>query len=100
MESVCPREHKLSIVQGEFLWVSAGFGVNSIKVEDATFGSSESASAILGMLTVGWRGRWASGWNAGIGAGIQYLADPNFSSIVLKSAGIQPLLTLDFGYNF
>ncbi len=82
------------------LWISAGAGMNSISVQDAALGISEKASSILGLLTVGWRGRWSGCWNAGIAGGIQYLGDPKFSTIILKSAGIQPLFTLDFGANF
>jgi len=81
-------------------WICAGLGMNSISVEDATLVLSEKSSSLLGVLTAGWRARWGSGWNAGIAGGIQYLADPNFSSVVLSSSGIQPLLTLDFGFNF
>ncbi len=82
------------------LWICGGVGTSSVSVEDLSLGLSEKANSMLGMLTVGWRGRWASGWNAGIAGGIQYLGDPAFTTIVIKSAGVQPLLTLDFGYNF
>lgn len=81
-------------------WISAGAGINSLSVEDPAFFISEKATSTVGMFTLGYRARWAKGLNAGIAGGVQYLSDPNFTTIALKSTGIQPLFTLDFGINF
>ncbi len=82
------------------LWLSLGAGITSLSVKDPSAAIDEKASVPTGVLTVGYRARWAKGWNAGIGGGAQLLSDPKFTSVTLNSAGIQPLLLLDFGINF
>ena len=80
------------------LWFQGGGGVQSISYEDATVVESALVPAFL--LTAGWRGRWGQSLNVGIGGGFQYLVDPDFTSIAVRGAGFQPLLVVDFGFNF
>lgn len=81
------------------LWVSLGGGLLMFSADDG-IDPTQSASAPAFMATVGWRGYWDLGLNIGVGAGVQYISKPDFTNITVNSAGIQPLLVVDVGFNF
>lgn len=80
------------------LWVQGGLGSLYFTVTGPTV--SESANALAAIGTVGWRGYWDLGLNIGVGAGVQYIQNPAFTTITVESAGVLPLVILDVGINF
>jgi len=80
------------------MWIQAGvgylhFATKSVEIE-------ESAGSLAFLTTFGWRGYWDLGLNVGIGAGLQYLQQPNINTVDIRSANAQPLVVLDIGFNF
>lgn len=80
------------------LWIQSGLGVSFLSTSAAA--GEQQATSFLTLLTVGWRGYWDLGFNIGVCAGIQYLNDPNFNTVRLSGAGLQPLALIDVGFNF
>jgi len=82
-------------------WVQLGGGPLMMNATSVGL-PDESATAFLGFATVGWRGYWDLGFNIGVGAGAQYIPDPQFTPAMISTGpwGIQPMLTLDIGLNF
>lgn len=75
-----------------------GFSVNGDPLVPSDPG--ESSTSLLGFATVGWRGYWDLGINVGVAAGLQYIADPNFTSITASASGFRPMILVDLGFNF
>lgn len=86
--------------QGNFrgLWVQGGAGLINFAVSGGPV--TESANTLAAIGTVGWRGYWDLGLNIGVGAGLQYIQDPAFTSITVESAGFLPLVMVDVGFNW
>jgi hypothetical protein len=87
------------------LWIQASTGVYffSHSVDDPNLpngGPAQSATSFAFAATAGWRGYWDFGLNVGVGAGFQFIADPNFTGVDLHFTGVQPLLLVDIGFNF
>lgn len=80
------------------LWVQGGIGYMQFFTKSIEI--SESAGSLAFLSTVGWRGYWDLGLNVGIGAGLQYLQQPNINTVDIRSANLQPLVVLDIGFNF
>lgn len=80
------------------------FGVGAYKYSATTVlttGTTAEASTSLAFLaTAGWRGYWDLGLNVGVGAGLQYVQDANFTAINIESDNVQPVIVLDVGVNF
>jgi hypothetical protein len=81
------------------LWISGGAGIFLFSANDGV-DPSQSATSPVVMVTGGWRGYWDLGLNIGVGAGVQYVSTPSFNNVDVKSAGFQPLLVVDVGFNF
>lgn len=85
-------------------WTQVGVGMYKYTADSSatltTTALSESASSLAVMATAGWRGYWDLGLNVGVGAGLQFIQDANFSTIDIKSDNIQPVIVLDVGVNF
>jgi hypothetical protein len=81
------------------LWGMMGAGAFFFNVDNG-FDPPQSATSPAFILTGGWRGYWDLGLNIGVAAGIQYVNKPTFTNVDIKSAGIQPLLIVDVGFNF
>lgn len=80
------------------LWVQAGPGL--FMFSSRTGELEESAASLAGMATVGWRGYWDLGLNIGVGAGFQYVQEPQITSVEVRSSNLQPLVILDLGFSF
>jgi len=80
-------------------WITGGAGLSKLSFEDPTL-PAESKQLLTGQFAVGYRARWVKSTSAGIAVGAKYLADPQFAAIETKSSGVQPLIMLDFGFNF
>lgn len=80
------------------LWIQAGPGLYMFRARTGEV--EESAGAIAGMATAGWRGYWDLGMNIGVGAGFQYVQEPDISSVEIRSSSLQPLVVLDLGFSF
>jgi len=80
------------------LWVQGGIGVTAFSITGGL--EDESAAALTGLVTAGWRGYWDLGLNIGAGVGLQYMFDPEFTTIEATSTGIKPMITVDIGFNF
>jgi hypothetical protein len=87
--------------QGNFrgLWIQGGAGMVMFNVSGG-LSTSESANTLAAIGTVGWRGYWDLGLNIGVGAGLQYIQNPSFTSITVESAGFLPMVILDVGFNW
>ena len=82
------------------LWFQGGAGAFMMDAKSTLFGD-QSKTVLAGIFTVGYRGGWErSGLNVGIAAGVQYLQDPGFDSIIIKASGVNPLLMVDAGFIF
>jgi hypothetical protein len=82
------------------LWLQGGAGAFSMNAQSTLFGD-QSKTVLAGIFTLGYRGGWErSGLNLGIAAGIQYLQDPNFNSIIIRAQGVNPVLMVDVGFVF
>lgn len=89
--------------QGNFrgIWLRGAAGYINFAVSSSTNPNiTESAGSMMGLATIGWRGYWDLGLNIGVSAGGQYIQDPHLITISVDSAGIQPVLTLDVGFNW
>lgn len=80
------------------LWVQLGPGLYFFNAKTGEV--SESAKSFAAMATVGWRGYWDLGLNIGVGAGVQYVREPDIRSVEVRSSNFQPLVILDLGFNF
>ncbi len=85
-------------------WTQVGLGMYKYTADSVatltTTALVESSTSLAVLATAGWRGYWDLGLNVGVGAGLQYIQDANFSTIDIKSDGIQPVIVLDVGLNF
>lgn len=79
-------------------WGQLGVGAYRFNATTATTEQSATSLSLLG--TVGWRGYWDLGLNVGVGAGVQYVANPGFSGVTLNSVDFQPVFVLDVGISF
>jgi hypothetical protein len=86
------------------LWLELAAGLYSFSAETAatnlTPAVKESASSIAGALTVGYLYRHRSGFNAGLGAGVQYIGDPKLTTVDVKASNAQALILFSAGYAF
>ncbi len=80
------------------LWVQGGGGMAYFMATGGV--PNESAASFLGLATLGWRFNWDAGWNLGVGAGAQYIIEPQFTTIAATAAGLKPILVLDIGFHF
>ena len=80
------------------LWLQAGGGALAFSLSSATL--EEKSTSPAGFATIGWRGRFEEHMTMGIGAGGQYIRDPSFQSVALRSVNLQPLIILDIGFVF
>ncbi|MBY0369315.1 hypothetical protein K2X33_01430 [bacterium] len=80
------------------LWIQASGGLTSISVRGGV--QDEDATCFTGSFMVGWRAYWDFGFNIGAAAGVNYLADPNFTTITTSASGIHPAVNIDLGFNF
>jgi hypothetical protein len=79
-------------------WGQFGAGMYQFSAANAT--TTESATSLSLMGTVGWRGYWDLGLNVGVGAGLQYVTDPQFTTTDIRAVNVQPLIVLDVGISF
>lgn len=82
------------------VWLQGGVGAFMMNAE-STLSGNQSKTVLAGIFTVGYRGGWEkSGINIGISAGVQYIQDPQFNSIVIKAQGVNPVAMVDAGFTF
>ncbi len=79
-------------------WAQAGLGILSLKGNaDAT---PVSFSSLAVLTNAGWRWKWSSGWNVGVGAGFQFLTNSHPANSSLSFSSVLPTLNVDVGFNF
>ncbi|MCB9253719.1 MAG: hypothetical protein H6617_03470 [Bdellovibrionaceae bacterium] len=79
------------------LWIQIGPGFYTVAVEGL---GSESTTAFGGIATLGWRLRFKSGFNIGIGAGATFISPITSNIVVIEFDGFRPTLALDLGFTF
>lgn len=79
-------------------WAQLAAGFQSFTA--TTLSSEESGSGLSVLATAGWRGYWDLGLNVGVGAGFQFVKDPEFANAEIGITGFRPVVVLDVGVNF
>lgn len=84
-------------------WFMAGLGYYSftatLNATTTTAATSETGSTLSVISGIGYRWLFGrSGWNLGLAGGVQYLANPQTTSLQFSS--VLPALTVDVGYAF
>ncbi len=84
------------------LWLQAGGGMFSYSISDLSpGGATESAKTIALVGTAGWRFHFASGFNIGLGAGMQYLGDFTSTIITANFTGAKLVFAnIEAGFTF
>ncbi|MEZ4749538.1 MAG: hypothetical protein R3B54_02600 [Bdellovibrionota bacterium] len=79
------------------LWIQVGPGFYTIAVDGL---GSENSTALGGLATLGWRLRFKSGFNIGIGAGATFISPITSNIVLIEFDGFRPTLALDLGFTF
>ncbi len=78
------------------LWLQ--FGSGTYLISENSTGTLQHKDSPFISLSVGWRERWAWGFNIGISGGIRYISFPAVSNNDLNFQKLQPSLIVDFGF--
>jgi len=81
------------------LWVQGGVGVAYFKGELAS-GSTQTATTLVGLATLGARFGLVGSLNIGLAGGAQYLAKPKGFNLAFEFPDWQPVAVVDIGWNF
>lgn len=79
-------------------WIMGALGVAFMSTSLSNV--EQQATVLQFLLTGGYRIQLGGGVLIGVGGGLQYLKDPNFSGISIKGTGFKPIFTADIGVNF
>lgn len=80
------------------LWGQFATGFYAFKADDGSITETTFSPAMLG--TIGWRNDWALGLNIGVALGVQYITNPQRSSVGIPFNALQPILVTDIGIPF
>lgn len=78
-------------------WFQAGTGFHVLPTTSTGIATTSYAPSFVGVL--GWRNKWALGLNIGIGLGVQYFLLPAGITTDFTFNPIQPILSMDIGFN-
>ena len=80
------------------IWGEVAAGAYSFSASDAGIQESKVSPAFT--ATIGYKYRHHSGFNAGLGAGMQFISDPQLTTVVVNAANLQALVLFTLGYAF
>jgi hypothetical protein len=78
-------------------WFQGGTGFHVLPAASTGLSTSSYAPSFVGLI--GWRNKWALGMNVGIGLGVQYFLAPQGITADFLFNPLQPLLSIDIGFN-
>ncbi len=78
-------------------WFQGGTGFHILSTASTGLAQTSYAPTFVGLL--GWRNKWALGLNIGIGLGVQYFLLPAGIAAEFTFSALQPLLSVDIGFN-